>query len=106
MILATEFVWAERLLERVASRAASASRRATATRTSLLAVLGSTLLLVVVGLGLMVAVPRLRLVGLSAVVAGVISAACMHPAAQGRLERRTRSIRSDDEASERVPEDC
>jgi uncharacterized protein (TIGR02611 family) len=89
-ILATEFAWAERMLDKAAGGAHAASNKLSSNRRSRLMLLASASALVVGGAAVMVLVPQWRMVGLSVLLAGSIGLATQHPAVERWLAGRSR----------------
>lgn len=89
-VLATEFAWAERLLDRAAGSAHAASTKVSSNRRSRLMLLASASALMVGGGAVMVFSPTWRMVGLSLLVAGSIGLATQHPAVERWLAARSR----------------
>lgn len=81
-ILATEFAWAERALDRTASTAATATSKVTASRSGKLALAASAVSMVVGGALVIALVGQYRMIGASVLVAGVIALATLLPRVQ------------------------
>jgi uncharacterized protein (TIGR02611 family) len=90
-ILATEFAWAERMLDRAAGSAHAASTKVSSNRRSRLMLLASASALMVGGGTVMALSPTWRMVGLSVLVAGSIGLATQHPAVERWLAGRSRT---------------
>jgi uncharacterized protein (TIGR02611 family) len=88
-ILATEFAWAERMLDRAAGSAHAASTKVSSSRRSRLMLLASAAALMVGGGTVMVLSSTWRMVGLSLLLAGSIGLATQHPAVERWLARRS-----------------
>ena len=94
-ILATEFAWAERALDRSTARAATAAHRVSSRRGGrfVLALFGLSM---VIGGALVVAlVSDYRVIGVSVVIAGLIGMATLLPFAQRWIDSRATSPTSD-----------
>lgn len=85
-ILATEFVWAERVLDRATANASRAASRVTAARNGRLALIVSSLALLTGGATLVVVAER-PIVGVGILLAGVSGLAALLPVVQTRLAR-------------------
>lgn len=90
-ILATEFAWAERMLDRAAGSAHAASTKVSSNRRSRLMLLASASALVVGGGAVMVLSSTWRMIGLSMLLAGSIGLATQHPAVERWLAGRSGS---------------
>ena len=88
-VLATEFAWAERALDRTTSTAAAAASKVSASRSGRTALIASGLGMVVGGAVVVALVGEFRVVGVSVAIAGLIGLATLHPRAQRWLESRT-----------------
>jgi uncharacterized protein (TIGR02611 family) len=88
-VLATEFAWAERALDRTTATAATAASKVSASRSGRTALLASGLGMVVGGAAVVALVGDFRVVGVSVTVAGLIGLATLHPRAQRWLDSRT-----------------
>lgn len=88
-VLATEFVWAERALDRTTTKVASAASKASGSRTGRLALIVSAIAMI--GGGALVAAfaGDLRVVGISVVVAGAVGLATLLPRVQHWLAAQT-----------------
>jgi uncharacterized protein (TIGR02611 family) len=95
VILATEFAWAERLLDRTTATAAGAASRVTDNNTGRTALAFSGLAMIVGGIVGAVIFPGLLVVGVSVAVAGVIGLVTLLP--------RVRSWIDDKAANGRLP---
>jgi uncharacterized protein (TIGR02611 family) len=92
-LLATEFAWAERALNRTANRAAAATSRVTATRSGVV-LLGISAVSMIVGGGTaMLVLSERRLLGASVLVAGVIGLSVLVPRVRRWVEARASSER-------------
>ena len=83
-ILATEFAWAERALDKTSASAATALTRATTTRTGRGTLLASGLMLIAVGTTLIVTTGK-AVIGASVVLGGVIGLISLAPRVQRRV---------------------
>ena len=88
-VLATEFAWAERALDRTTATAASAASKVSGSRSGRTALIASGLGMVVGGAVVVALVGDFRIVGASVAIAGLIGLATLHPRAQRWLETRT-----------------
>ncbi|MCX6519141.1 MAG: hypothetical protein NTZ21_00595 [Actinobacteria bacterium] len=88
-VLATEFAWAERALDRTTSTAAAAASKVSASRSGRTALIASGLGMVVGGAVVVALVGDFRVVGVSVAIAGLIGLATLHPRAQRWLDSRT-----------------
>ena len=88
-VLATEFAWAERALDRTTATAAAAASKVSASRSGRTALIASGLGMVVGGAVVVALVGDFRVVGASVAVAGLIGLATLHPRAQRWLDERT-----------------
>ena len=99
VILATEFAWAERMLDRTTATAAGAAVRVTDNTTGRAALAASGMAMIAGGIVTAVLFPALRVVGVSVAIAGVIGLITLLPqvrswidtkAANGAAERSVR----------------
>lgn len=88
-VLATEFAWAERALDRTTATAATAASKVTSSRSGRLALAASGLGMVVGGATVVAVVGQFRMVGASVALAGLIGLATLAPPVQRWLDRRT-----------------
>jgi uncharacterized protein (TIGR02611 family) len=95
VILATEFAWAERLLDRTTATAAGAASRVTDNNTGRAALAFSGLAMIVGGIVVAAIFPGLLVVGVSVAIAGVIGLVTLLP--------RVRSWIDDKAANGRTP---
>ncbi len=86
-VLATEFAWAERVLDRTKSQAVSATNALTATRAGQAAFVLSALGLLVGGGAVVALADGHRLAGAAAVVSGVAALVVLVPAVQRWMSR-------------------
>lgn len=86
-ILATEFAWAERVLDRATANASRATARMTGARTGRLVLVLSGMTLVTIGVALVVFVER-PVAGVGVLLAGVFGLAVLLPAVQARIARQ------------------
>jgi uncharacterized protein (TIGR02611 family) len=91
LVLATEFAWAERAVERTRRRAVNATGRLQATRATRLTVAVTGVALVTGGGAAVAIVDNHRYLGVSAFVAGLGALAVLIPATQRLLDRETAS---------------
>jgi uncharacterized protein (TIGR02611 family) len=87
-VLATEFAWAERALDRTTAKAATAATKVSASRSGKLALMASGIGMVVGGATVVALVGSYRVIGASIVVAGLIGLGTLHPRVQRWLDRR------------------
>lgn len=89
-ILATEFAWAERALDRTTARAVSATSKVTATRAGKVALATSAVSMVLGGSTVSVLYGERRMLGLSVLVAGIIALVTLVPRVQRWIETKAR----------------
>jgi uncharacterized protein (TIGR02611 family) len=98
VILATEFAWAERMLDRTTATAAGAAVRVTDNNTGRAALAASGVAMIVGGIAAAILFPSLRVVAISIALAGVIGLVTLLPqvrawidakAANGATQRAT-----------------
>jgi uncharacterized protein (TIGR02611 family) len=87
-ILATEFAWAERALDRTSGTATRAMSSLSGSRTGKIGLALGGLGMVAVGVVVLVLVPRYWMASIGLFVAGVVGLATVHPAAQRWLTER------------------
>ena len=87
-LLATEFAWAERALDRTANRAAAATSRVTASRSGTMLLGASAVSMIVGGGTAAVVLSERRMLGASLVVAGVIALSVLVPRVRRWVEAR------------------
>jgi uncharacterized protein (TIGR02611 family) len=91
-ILATEFAWAERALDRTSDTAAKAMTSLSGSRTGKIGLALGGLGMIAVSVVVLVIVPRFWMASIGLFIAGVVGLATVHPAAQRWLaERHQRS---------------
>ncbi len=86
VILATEFAWAERMLDRTTATAAGAAVRVTDNNTGRAALALSGLAMIVGGILGAVLFPGFRVVGISVAVAGIIGLVTLLPQVRAWIE--------------------
>jgi hypothetical protein len=86
-VLATEFAWAERMLDRTRSRAGDATTALTATRTGQAAFAVSAIALITGGAAVAALVDGHRIVGITTFVSGVCALALLVPSVQRRINQ-------------------
>lgn len=86
-ILATEFAWAERALDRTTTKAAGAATKVTANAAGRYLLAASGLCMIIGGAIVMVVTSTYRLAGTGLLVAGVVGLATLVPAVQRWIER-------------------
>jgi uncharacterized protein (TIGR02611 family) len=91
-ILGTEFAWAERALDKTASRAAGAASKVQATATGKAAFFASGIGMTIVGIVVIVAFPDYRAFGVSFTAAGLIALATLHPRAQAWIAEKSQPV--------------
>ena len=95
VVLATEYTWAERVLERTRSRAVDATSRLHASRAARISAATSATALVTGGAAIAVILDNHRYVGLGVLVAGLGTLAILLPATQRLLDRATPAVNPD-----------
>jgi uncharacterized protein (TIGR02611 family) len=90
-VLATEFAWAERALDRTTAKAATAATKVSGSRSGRLALAASGLGMLVGGALVVAFVGQFRVIGVSVAVAGIVGLATLHPRVQRWLDARTAS---------------
>jgi uncharacterized protein (TIGR02611 family) len=88
VILATEFAWAERMLDRTTATAAGAAVRVTDNNTGRAALAFSGLAMIVGGILGALLFPGFRVVGISVVVAGIIGLVTLLPQVRAWIEEK------------------
>ena len=88
VILATEFAWAERLLDRTTATAAGAASRVTDNNTGRAALAFSGLAMIVGGIVVAVIFPGFLVVGVSVAVAGVIGLVTLLPRVRSWIDAK------------------
>ena len=88
VILATEFAWAERMLDRTTATAAGAAVRVTDNNTGRAALAVSGLAMIVGGIVGAVLFPNLRVVGISVAAAGVIGLVTLLPQVRAWIDEK------------------
>jgi hypothetical protein len=86
-ILATEFAWAERMLDKATTKTAQVAGTVTDSTAGKALLVVSALGLFVAGVVIVVAFRQFLIVGISLMVAGVAAAATLHPAVQRWLDK-------------------
>ena len=94
VILATEFAWAERLLDRTTATAAGAASRVTDNNTGRAALAFSGLAMIVGGIVVAVLFPSLLVVGVSVAVAGVIGLVTLLPRVRSWIDDKAANGRT------------
>jgi Putative transmembrane protein (PGPGW) len=89
-ILATEFAWAERALDRTSDTAAKAMTSLSGSRTGKIGLALGGLGMIAVGVVVLVIVPKYWMASVGLFIAGIVGLATVHPAAQAWLEARQR----------------
>jgi uncharacterized protein (TIGR02611 family) len=89
-VLATEFAWAERALDRTTSKAAAAATRVTSNAAGRRTVVLSALCLVVGGALVVALLSNHRVIGVSVLLAGFIGLGTLLPGVQRWLAQNTR----------------
>jgi len=90
VILATEFAWAERTLDRVQRQAGRALDAVSARRRGRHALAASGIMLIGVGGTTSVAVPEARVMGISFLVGGVCALVTLHPRVRAWIAHRSK----------------
>jgi len=93
-VLATEFAWAERALDRTTARAASAVTKVSGSRSGRMALIASGLGMIVGGALVVAIVGSFRVVGASVAFAGLVGLATLHPRGQRWLDEQTNAAPS------------
>lgn len=88
VILATEFAWAERMLDRTTATAAGAAVRVTDNNTGRAALALSGLAMIVGGIVVAVMFANLRIVGISVTIAGVIGLVTLLPQVRAWIDEK------------------
>jgi hypothetical protein len=88
VILATEFAWAERMLDRTTATAAGAAARVTDNNTGRAALAVTGIAMIVGGALAAIALPALRVVGVSVVVAGIIGLVTLLPQVRAWIDAK------------------
>lgn len=91
VILASEFTWAERVLDRTTSTAAGAATKVTGNKSGQLALAASGVGMVVAGILIAVLFDRFLVVGISVSIAGVIGLCTLLPQVQAWIEEKAGS---------------
>ena len=86
-VLATEFAWAERMLDKTRSRAAAATESITASRSGKIALALSAIAMVSGGAVVAIINDRFRSLGVAALIAGLCALAVCLPAVQQWINR-------------------
>jgi len=86
-VLATEFAWAERMLDRTRARAAATTGSLTATRTGQAALSVSAIAMITGGGAVAAVVDRYRTIGVTTLVAGLCALAILVPSVQRWINR-------------------
>jgi len=89
-ILATEFQWAEKLLDRTVERAAGVATNVIDDRRGRIALAASGIGMIIGGIVVAIVLSQFVVVGISVAVAGVIGLATLHPAVGRWIEERAR----------------
>ena len=88
VILATEFTWAEKALDRTTSTAAGAATKVTGNKNGQLALIASGVGMIVGGIIVAIVWDPFRIVGISVAIAGVIGLATLLPPVQAWIEEK------------------
>ncbi len=88
VILATEFAWAERMLDRTTATAAGAAVRVTDNNTGRAALALSGVAMIVGGIVVAVMFTNLRIVGISVTVAGIIGLVTLLPQVRAWIDAK------------------
>jgi uncharacterized protein (TIGR02611 family) len=88
VILATEFAWAERMLDRTTSTAAGAASRVTDNRSGRFALAASGIGMITAGLVAIVFFERFRVVGVSVTFAGIIGLVTLLPQVRSWIDTK------------------
>jgi uncharacterized protein (TIGR02611 family) len=88
VILATEFAWAERMLDRTTTTAAGAAARVTDNNTGRTALAASGAAMIVGGIAVAVLLDPFRVVGVSVAIAGVIGLVTLLPQVRAWIDAK------------------
>ncbi|MEL6891879.1 MAG: PGPGW domain-containing protein [Actinomycetota bacterium] len=88
VVLATEFAWAERALDRTTERAAGVATKVTDDRRGRIALAASGVGMIVGGIALAIVFDQFLVVGISIAAAGVIGLGTLHPAVGRWIEQK------------------
>jgi uncharacterized protein (TIGR02611 family) len=102
VILATEFAWAERILDRTTSTAAGAANKLTDNRKGRAALALSGLGMIVGGILMAALVDNLLVVGVSIAIAGVIGLITLLPQVRAWIDTKANAKATDADADESV----
>jgi uncharacterized protein (TIGR02611 family) len=102
VILATEFAWAERVLDRTTSTAAGAANKLTDNRKGRSALALSGVGMIVGGIVVAIMFDRLLIVGVSVAIAGVIGLITLLPQVRAWIDAKANAKTSDTEIDESV----
>ncbi|WP_420452013.1 PGPGW domain-containing protein [Ilumatobacter sp.] len=91
LILATEFDWAQRLLDIVVERAADAVRKLQESKGGRIMLALSGVVLIAAGIVVIVVFPSFIVAGISLIIAGVIGLATLHPRVQQWIDDKALS---------------
>jgi uncharacterized protein (TIGR02611 family) len=93
VILATEFAWAERVLDRTTATAAGAANKVTDNRSGRAALAASGIGMIVGGILAAILFDRLLVVGISVAIAGVIGLVTLLPQVRAWIDRKANAPR-------------
>lgn len=88
VILATEFTWAERALDKTTAKAAGAATAVTGNKSGQLALVASGIGMIIGGILVAIYWDRFRVVGISVTLAGIIGLATLLPPVQAWIEEK------------------
>jgi hypothetical protein len=88
VILATEFTWAERALDKTTGKAAGAATKVTGNKSGQLALAASGIGMIVAGVLVAVFFSNFLIVGISITIAGGISLGTLHPKVQSWIDEK------------------
>jgi len=88
VILATEFTWAERMLDKTTERAAGAATKVTGNKSGQLALAASGVGMIVAGIVIAVVFSDYLVVGISVAIAGVIGLCTLLPQVQAWIDEK------------------
>jgi uncharacterized protein (TIGR02611 family) len=88
VILATEFTWAERALDKTTETAAGAATKVTGNKNGQLALAASGIGMIVAGVLVAVFFSNFLIVGISIAIAGVIGLGTLHPRVQSWIDEK------------------
>ena len=88
VILATEFAWAERMLDKTTEKAAGAATKVTGNKNGQMALAASGIGMIIGGIVIAVMFSAFLIVGISVAIAGVIGLCTLHPKVQAWIDEK------------------